>query len=141
MTINNSANKVVAAGNGVQTVFPFTFVGVNAGDISVILTDASGNNTTLAPSLYTLALNTAPAGQIWGLGGTVTNPLVGSPIPIGSTLTIIRNLPLTQLISLSNQGNEFPASVETGLDLLMMVLQQINELFSRAIVVPVVDAN
>lgn len=139
MTINNSANKVIVAGNGVQTVFNFSFIAVNKANLSVILTDASGNQTTLAPANYTAALNAAPPGQIWGIGGTVTYPLVGSPIPMGSTLTIVRNLTLTQLVSLSNQGNVFPSAVESGLDILEMQLQQVSELFQRAIVAPVVD--
>src|SRR6185437_5227497 len=139
MTVNNSANKVVAAGNGVQTVFDFSFIAVNAADISVIYTDASGNETTRAPSQYTLALNAVLPGQLWSLGGTVTYPLIGSPIATGTSLTIVRELSLTQLVSLSNQGNVFPSAVEQALDLLEMQLQQVYELFQRAIVAPVVD--
>lgn len=139
MTVNNSANKVIAAGNGVQTVFGFAFIAVQASDLEVIVTDSAGNMTTLAPALYTAALNPTPPGQIWSIGGTVTYPLVGSPIPIGSTITIARELSLTQLVALGNQGNEFPSAVETGLDLLEMQLQQVSELFQRAIVAPIVD--
>lgn len=139
MTVNNSANKVIAAGNGVQTVFNFGFIAVAASDLAVILTDSSGNETTLLPANYTVALNPVPPGQIWSIGGTVTYPLVGSPIPTGSTLTIVRELSLTQLVALGNQGNEFPSAVETALDLLEMQLQQVNETFQRAIVAPVVD--
>jgi hypothetical protein len=140
MTVNNSANKTIAVGNGVQTVFNFSFIAVAANDISVILTDSSGNETTLAPAAYTLTLNAAAPGQLWSIGGNVTYPLVGSPIPIGSTLTIIRELSLTQLVSLNNQGNLFPSAVETALDLIEMQLQQVSELFQRALVAPVVDA-
>lgn len=139
MTVNNSANKVIAAGNGVQTVFGFAFIAVQASDLAVILMDASGNETTLAPANYTVALNPTPPGQIWSIGGTVTYPLSGSPIPMGSTLTIVRQLSLTQLVALGNQGNEFPSAVESAIDLIEMQLQQVNELFQRAIVAPVVD--
>src|SRR5882724_12491037 len=124
MTVNNSANKVIAAGNGVQTVFGFSFVAVAASDLTVILTDSAGHATTLLPANYTVALSPVPAGQIWSLGGTVTYPLSGSPIPVGSTLTIVRELALTQLVSLSNQGNALPSATETALDLLEMQLQQ-----------------
>jgi hypothetical protein len=129
MTINNSANKVIAAGNGVQTVFNFSFIAVNASDISVIVTDSSGNETTLAPALHSLSLNSKPPGQIWSNGGTVTYPLMGSPLPNGSTLTIVRTVPLTQLVALGNQGNVFPSAVETALDLITMMVQQVSELF------------
>lgn len=141
MTVNNSANKVIAAGNGVQTVFNFSFIAVNASDISVIFTDASGNETTLATAQYTLTLNPVPPGQLWALGGSVTYPLVGSPIALNTSLTIVRTLSLTQLVSLSNQGNTFPSAVETAIDLIEMQLQQVSELFQRAIVAPVVDPN
>lgn len=140
MTVNNSTNKVVASGNGVQTVFDFAFIAVDAGDLEVILTDSSGNETTLLPAQYAVTLNPTLPGQIWSIGGTVAYPLTGSPIPMGSTITIVRELSLTQLVALGNQGNEFPSAVETALDLLEMQLQQINELFQRAIVAPVVDA-
>jgi len=141
MTVNNSANKVIAAGNGVQTVFGFSFVAVAASDLTVILTDSAGHATTLLPANYTVALSPVPAGQIWSLGGTVTYPLSGSPIPVGSTLTIVRELALTQLVSLSNQGNALPSATETALDLLEMQLQQVFELFQRSIVAPVVDSS
>ena len=139
MTINNTANKVVAAGNGVMTVFNFSFVGVEASDIEVIYTNASGVETTLAPSQYALVLNAAPPGQIWGIGGTVTYPLVGSPIALNTSLTIVRTVPLLQEVALGNQGNEFPSAVETALDLIVMMVQQGSETDQRAIVVPIVD--
>ena len=140
MTVNNSANKVVAAGNGVQTSFGFGFIAVQASDISVIYTDASGNETALQPSQYTLTLNPQLPGQLWSIGGTVTYPLVGSPIATSTSLTILRTLSLTQMVSLSNQGNFLPSAVEQALDLLEMQLQQVFELFSRSIVAPPVDA-
>jgi hypothetical protein len=32
VTVNNSQNKIVAAGNGVQTMFGFSFIAVDASD-------------------------------------------------------------------------------------------------------------
>lgn len=139
MTVNNSANKVIAAGTGAQTAFGFAFIAVKSSDLAVIVTDSSGIETTLQPAQYNVALNPTLPGQIWAIGGTVTYPLTGSPIPLGSTLTIVRQLSLTQLVALGNQGNEFPSAVETALDLLEMQIQQVAELFQRSIVAPVVD--
>ena len=141
MTVNNSANKVIAAGNGVQTVFAFGFIAVAASNISVIVTDNLGNETTLSTAQYSISLNAAGTGQLWSVGGAVTYPLSGSPIATGWTLTILRELSLTQLVSLSNQGNQFPSAVESALDVLEMQIQQLSELFNRAISVPVVDIN
>lgn len=139
MTINTSANKTIVAGNGSQTLFGFSFVGDDASDISVYFTDASGNITLLSPSLYTLTLNPVPQGQIWGIGGSVQYPLTGSPIAMGTTLTIVRTLPLLQTTSLSNQGAMFPQAVETMGDELEMQIQQTAEVQGRAITVAVSD--
>lgn len=145
MTINSSANKTIVNGNGAQTQFSFSFVGVAAAYISVIFTDANGNETVLTKgsgtTQYQISLNTAVPGALWGLGGTVTYDPSGTPIPNGSSLTIFRTLPLTQAISLQNQIslNGLGDGAETGLDTLLMQLQQVNETFQRAIVAPIVD--
>lgn len=145
MTINTSSNKTIVLGDGSQTQFAFGFVGVAAAYISVIYTDADGNETVLnqgsGSSQYRIALNAPVQGALWGLGGTVTYNPSGSPIANGTSLTIFRTLPLTQaislqnLISLSTLGN----GAETGLDTLEMQLQQVKETFGRAIVAPIVD--
>jgi hypothetical protein len=145
MTISTTANKTIALGNGSQTQFAFSFIGVAAAYIGVIFTDASGNETVLSQgagaSQYQIALNPAVEGALWGVGGTVTYDPLGTPIAPGTSLTIFRTLPLTQaislqnLVSLSSLGN----GAETGLDTLEMQLQQISEEFGRSIVAPIVD--
>jgi hypothetical protein len=145
-TVQTSANKTIVAGNGVQTAFTFNFVGVAAAYIEVIYTDASGNQTVLAqgsgPTQYQISLNAPVTGAIWGVGGTVTYAPNATPIAAGTTLTILRTLPLTQAISLQNQNSltRLGNGAETGLDTGVMQGQQISENISRAIVAPVVDA-
>lgn len=138
-TITGTSTTTVALGNGATTVFSFPFVGVAAADITVIFTDASGNQTTLNQGTqYTVQLNAPASGALWGIGGTVTYPLAGSPIASGTTLTITRNLPLTQTVS-SNHGQVFSLSLETALDLVTMQVQQINAMYGRSIAAPVTD--
>ena len=145
MTISSSANKTIALGNGSATQFAFGFIGVAAAYISVIYTDASGNETTLThgsgSSQYQITLNSAPQGGLWGIGGTVTYNPGGTPIATGTTLTIARELPLTQAINLQNQISlaELGNGAETGLDTLEMQIQQVYEQTARAIVAPIVD--
>lgn len=145
-TVNSTASKTIALGNGVTTTFNFSFVGVAAAYISVILTDASGNETVLTQgsgtTQYQITLNAPVTGAIWGLGGSVTYNPSGTPIPAGSTLTIFRTLPLTQAISLQNQNSlaRLGNGAETGLDLGVMQVQQNAETLARAIKVPIVDA-
>jgi hypothetical protein len=137
-TITTTSSSVTAGGNGSTTVFSFPFVGVQASDISVTYTDANGNVTVLLPTQYTLFLNPALPGSVWGIGGSVTYPLLGSPITTGTTLTITRVVPYQQTVS-SNQGQLFPVAVEQALDLLEMQIQQINFIAGRAIVIPAND--
>jgi hypothetical protein len=141
LTISTSASSVTLSGNGATTVFDYSFVAGSASYISVIYTDASGNETTLLPSQYTLVINAPAAGQVWGVGGSVTYPTVGSPIASGTTLTIVRTVPEEQLVSISNQGDFYPAAVEQALDLLEMQIQQVSVAPARSIQAPLVDLN
>jgi hypothetical protein len=126
MTISTTGNVITLAGNGGTTTFSFSFVGAGASDIFVTYTDLNGVAHSLSTSDYTLGLNPASVGQLWGIGGTVTYPISGSPIASGTYLTIERTLPLTQDVSISNQGAFYPQAVEQGLDKLEMQIQQLN---------------
>lgn len=138
-TIASAQTSVTALGNGATTVFTFPFVGVKAADLVVTYTNAAGAQTVLTQGTqYTVSLNAPASGQVWGVGGTVTYPLSGSPIAAGSTLTIARTVPYTQTIS-SSQGQSFPLVVETALDLLAMQIQQVASVVNRAIGAPVTD--
>lgn len=137
MTVNTAVNKTIALGDGAATAFAFSFIGVAAAYISVIFTDADGVETDLAQgSDYSIVLNAAVPGAIWGVGGSITYPLAGSPIAAGTSLTIYRNLPLLQAISLQNQASygQNALSTEQAMDLLEMQVQQVSETSSRAIV-------
>lgn len=124
MTISTTANQVIAAGDGVNTAFNFSFQVRGASDLVVTYTDASGISTTLPSSAYSVALNAIAAGQLWAAGGAVTYPLSGSPIASGTRLTITRQLAPLQSTSLINQGGYYPQSVESALDVLTMMVQQ-----------------
>lgn len=139
MTVSTTSNRVVALGNGITTVFNFSFIGVAAADLTVIYTDSSGTETTLTSSQYSVTLNAPGPGQLWGYGGSVTYPLSGSPIASGTSLTIDRVLPLTQLTSIANQGDFYPNAVEQALDYVTMVTQQLQDEIGRQITAPVSD--
>ena len=126
MTISTTASSVICLGNSATVSFSFPFIGVASSDISVLYTDTTGATSVLSPSSYTLTLNPAGVGQLWGIGGSVTYPLAGSPIATGTYLTISRTLPLTQSTSMSNQGNFYPQVTEIALDTLCMEIQQVS---------------
>ena len=124
MTVSTTSSSVTLSGNGLASVFNFPFIAVAANDIAVTYTNASGNSIALTPSQYTLSINPPGTGQLWGVGGTVTYPISGSPIASGTTLNISRVLSFTQNTSLNNQGNFYPQVVESALDILEMQIQQ-----------------
>lgn len=126
MTISTTSAQTTLGGNGATTAFNFSFVAGAASNIQVTYTDTEGAQTVLSPSQYTLVLNPPAAGQIWGIGGTVTYPIVGSPIANGTSLNISRIVPLTQTITISNQGDFYPQVVEQAMDLLELQIQQVS---------------
>jgi hypothetical protein len=125
-TISTLSNQNVFYGNGATTVFTANFVPYSANNIQVILTNSNGEQTTLLPSQYLIAINPIPAGSLWATSFTVTYPLSGSPLASGNTLTITRILPLQQDTDISNQGNFYPTVVEQALDTELMQTQQVN---------------
>lgn len=141
MTISTTANSTTVSGNGTSTTFSFSFPADSTSDISVIYTNATGAQTTLAASAYTITLNNPATNQLWGYGGFVTYPLTGPPIAAGTTLTILRTLPLTQEITVRNQGNYAPQVTEQALDIGQMQTQQVAAIAQRSIQIPVVDTS
>ena len=125
MSVSQSNSTVTYIGTGSQTSFNVPFIGVSGSDIQVSYTDASGNVTILPSSAYTLTLNPAPPGGLWGVGGSVFYAPSGSPIAVGTKLTITRIVPYTQLTSISNQGAFNAQVVEQALDTLCFEIQQI----------------
>lgn len=125
MTVSTQPAGATYLGDGATTVFTFSFIGVQASDIEVIYTNSTGTETLLAPSQYTLVLTAASAGALWGIGGSVTYPIIGSAILAGTSLTIRRKVPFKQTVSISNQGAFYPQAIEQALDLLALEIQQV----------------
>lgn len=142
MTVGTPLNKIIYPGNASATSFPFAFATPGA-DISVFFTDALGNVTLLVQgpgsSQYQIVFNPPIAPNPTPIGGTVTYNPGGTPIPLGTFLTILRSLPLIQQASFANQGTIYPTTVEQAFDYSTMLAQQILEVQSRALVVNVSD--
>lgn len=133
-TVSNSTNQVIYTGDGVTTVFPFSFNVYNSASENDLVVQkentATGAITTLAlnnlTSGYTVTLNNAIPSA-----GSIT--LSAGPLPIGTNLSILRQLPLTQLVSESD-NSATSASVRNNVyDRQMMVSQQLNSLISLAV--------
>jgi hypothetical protein len=129
MTVSSTSSRVVYAGNGSTTVFPFAFKVALAADLVVVFTDTSGSDVTLSPSQYDAT------GFGLDAGGSVTYPLSGGPIATGTGLTIYRNVAVTQPTSISNQGAMWPQVIEAALDRLTYMAQKVADTASRSLTV------
>ena len=145
-TVNTTTASQVDSGTGARTVFSFAFIGVGAPYIQALYTDPSGNQTLLtqgpASTQYQVSLNAPVAGALWGVGGTVTYNPSGTPIPLGSSLTISRNLPLLPPTVLQTQGNlaALAHASEQATDQVDMQVQQVFGVIGRAIVANAANA-
>jgi len=125
-TVGTTAQTSIQYGTGSQNIFYVNFIPDNINAIQVIYTDSTGKQTTLFPYQYLVTINATPLGQLWPTNFSITYPLSGSPIAVGTSLTISRILPLIQGTTLANQGSFNPQVVEQALDLNEMQLQQIS---------------
>jgi hypothetical protein len=139
MTIATQASSVTAQGNNATTIWTYSFLipGTSSTDksnVTVTLTDntvAPGTATTLSGGTYSITGVNSPT------GGTLTYPLVGSPISTNQYITISRSIPYVQNTTISNQGSFYPTAVDAALDYEMMGIQQINNTLSQCIQIPI----
>ena len=128
MTISTEVTRKQYNGNDVTTEFSFPYKFLADGDLTVILTDSSGLDTTL-----TLSTHYTVTGAGVDAGGTVT---MITPPATGERLTIVRELDLVQETDYIS-GDSFPSeSHETALDRLTMIAQQLRELVGRSVILP-----
>lgn len=121
-------------GNGVTTSWPFAFKVFAATDVQVLVVDVNG--LTLPAVLNTDFSVTLNPDQTVNPGGSVTYPLVGSPLATGGTVTITGALPYNQTLSLPGGGNFSPRAIENQLDRLAIQSQQLAELQGRSFTFP-----
>lgn len=131
MSLTNLTTKTSYAGNGVTTVFPFTFKIFDPTHLVVTETTAAGVTSTLV-------LNTDYTVTGVGLdaGGTITRLGATSPPPTGTTGLIRRVLALTQTADIRNQSAFYASVHEDVFDKLTMVDQQQEEEIGRSLQIP-----
>ena len=125
MTVPSENKRNQYEGNGSTTVFPYTFKITDQGHLLVTFTDTDGNDTVLTVDThYTVS-------GVGETGGNVTYPVSGSELAADEYLTITRNVPLTQLTDLKNQGTFNAEVLETADDYSMMAIQYLQEQIDR----------
>ncbi len=125
MAVSSENARISYALDGVTTVFPVPFVFLAKADVRVVKTSSAGVET--AVTSYTLTGAGNPS------GGTCTLSAAGAS---GETLTILRDMALTQPLDLK-PNDPFPAeSLETALDRQCYLTQQMQAQMDRTLRFP-----
>jgi len=125
MTVSSDLSRVQYTAPGGSSDYAVNFKLFAASDLVVLETVAGVDATKVLDTDYTVTLN--PDGT-----GTVTGSFTA-----GATITIYRDLPLTQETEFE-EGDELPAgSLNDLADRLVMMVQQIKTLVGRAIRLPI----
>ena len=138
MTIQNTTLRKAgpSQGNGVTTVFPFTFKVFTSTDILVTYLNASSVESVLVLTTnYTVSLN---ADQNTSPGGSVT--LLVAPAT-GTYITLTSQVANTQTLALTNSGGFYPESINNALDRTVIEIQQLAEELSRTLKFPKSDSS
>ncbi|MER3366534.1 hypothetical protein ABQD47_18135 [Providencia rettgeri] len=118
MTVSTEISSNEYTGNGVTTDFDYKFRIFKANQLSVITSDADGDN------VVTLRLGTdyTVTGANKSAGGKV---ILTKPLANGHKISIARDIPITQETSFRNQSKFFAEMHEDAFDYLTMILQRI----------------
>lgn len=138
MSVTSTTNRKSYAGDAVTTSFatnPVVFF--DSSDLAVSVVSAAGVETVLTENTHYTVTG--------GDGSTGTVNLAGGSAPYGApaagvTLLILRVVALTQPVDfVQNDGSDAEVQ-ETAYDRLTMMVQQLNEVDSRAIKLPTGEA-
>jgi hypothetical protein len=132
VSISSPISRNDYAGNGATSVWTYGFKIFDKTQLSVTVYDSL--TSLVIPLLLDVDYTVQGAGV--DAGGTITQ-IFGSAIlvvlPTTSTITIKRNVPLTQPTALNNQGPFFPKTIEDSFDRDVMILQQQQDVVNSAI--------
>ena len=127
--ISSATSQNDYAGSSSTSIYAFSFYVITPAQL-LVTTEVGGIITTLVLNTdYTVAQNTDIT-----TGGNI-NLLAGN-LPTGTSLVIMRNVPLTQLFSFPNNGQFFPHNYELALDQLCMEIQNLQAQLNNCIRYP-----
>jgi hypothetical protein len=133
MTITAQTSKTGPYnGNGTTTVFSYTFEVQDEAHLVVTLADASGVETVQVLNTdYTVS----------GVGNPGGGQITMTTAPAASyTLTISRNVPITQEVDLENRRSVAPEVLEDAYDKLTQIAQDLNEQVGRSLKISVTES-
>jgi hypothetical protein len=132
MTVSSTTARVSYSGNGTTTVFPVPFYFLANSDLLVVLRSSAGIETQ-----QVLSTNYTVTGAGVLSGGSVT--MTVAP-PSGTSLTILRNVALTQTTDFLPNDRLPAESLEQTVDKLTMIVQQLDDSSDRSIKFPITDS-
>jgi len=133
MPVSSSTSRIQYAGDGSQVEFPIPFYFISEEHLRVVLYDSATDTEE------DLALTTdyTVEGVLEQNGGTLTMLVAPAATEI---LTILRDVPITQLIDWRENELFNGGKTELAFDKITMILQQLYELFARGIFLKVTHA-
>lgn len=136
MTISSPDRFITYSGDSLVTVFTFPFKVFATSELVVKLqNDLTGVQTLqVLGTDYTAVLSAAPNSNP---GGSITFILTAPAT--GDTVIITSDIALEQPTNLSNQGGFYPDVINNSLDRATIQIQQVANLSTRALVIPITD--
>jgi hypothetical protein len=126
MSVQSETNRISYVGNNsTVTAYQVPFYFFANADLVVVVTTSAGVDTTL-----TLNTDYTVTGAGNEAGGSLTT---AAAVPASSTVTIYREIDITQDVSLIENGDLPAETLEQALDRLTMIAQQTDRASKRAI--------
>jgi hypothetical protein len=132
MAITTPQNRILYSGTGSTTILPFPYLFEENSDIQVEVYTIA----TKTPVLLALNTDYTATGAGVGSGGTVT--LIVAP-PVGTIIMLQRIMPLTQTSEYDPNSSIPTDQLNTDLDRLVMITQQLTDGLNRAITGSIFD--
>ena len=133
MSITSQVCKHIYLADGQTRDFEIDFPVLSAQDIAMYVTSEDGTETEITEN-YTVNLTQ----------GMVVYPTLSSglePVAVGCKVTLVRTTPLTQEMTLTQQGVLDAKALEGGYDKITLQLQEVAEQLKRCIKYAVSSAN
>jgi hypothetical protein len=130
MPVSSSVSRIQYVGDGSQVEFPIPFYFISDSHLRVVLYDSA----TDTEEDLVLTTDYTVDGVLEQNGGTLTMLVAPAATEI---LTILRDVPITQLIDWRENELFNGGKTELAFDKLTMILQQLYEIFSRGILLKV----
>lgn len=129
MTVESTQTKEIYEGNGSSVIFPVPFTYSRTDDIKLVFTDAHGIESDIASNY---AITVTESGDT-----SVTYPVSGMPIAMGTRLTVYRATPQKQIVDLIYGGAFNPDVLELDVfDRVVMMIQELQEAVNRSVKTP-----